>query len=102
MWLSVYIKIKKFITKYIWVIVMKEKSYIHDDEYYYSIIRNNIRKFRLKQNLTQQDLADMVELSREYICDIENESRNKHLTIAVLGRIVEALNIQIEDFFKIN
>ena len=44
----------------------------------------------------------MVELSREYICDIENESRNKHLTIAVLGRIVEALNIQIEDFFKIN
>lgn len=81
---------------------MKEKSYIHDDEYYYSIIRNNIRKFRLKQNLTQQDLADMVELSREYICDIENESRNKHLTIAVLGRIVEALNIQIEDFFKIN
>lgn len=102
MWLSVYIKIKKFITKYIWVIVMKEKSYIHDDEYYYSIIRNNIRKFRLKQNLTQQDLADMVELSREYICDIENESRNKHLTIAVLGRIAEALNIQIEDFFKIN
>lgn len=81
---------------------MKEKSYIHDDEYYYSIIRNNIRKFRLKQNLTQQDLADMVELSREYICDIENESRNKHLTIAVLGRIAEALNIQIEDFFKIN
>lgn len=81
---------------------MKEKSYIHDDEYYYSIIRNNIWKFRLKQNLTQQDLADMVELSREYICDIENESRNKHLTIAVLGRIVEALNIQIEDFFKIN
>ena len=88
--------------QFIWVIVMKEKSYIHDDEYYYSIIRNNIRKFRLKQNLTQQDLADMVELSREYICDIENESRNKHLTIAVLGRIVEALNIQIEDFFKIN
>ena len=81
---------------------MKEKSYVHDDEYYYSIIRNNIRKFRLKQNLTQQDLADMVELSREYICDIENESRNKHLTIAVLGRIAEALNIQIEDFFKIN
>lgn len=67
MWLSVYIKIKKFVPKYIWVIVMKEKSNIHDDEYYYSIIRNNIRKFRLKQNLTQQDLADMVELSREYI-----------------------------------
>lgn len=65
---------------------MKEKSYIHDNEFYYSIIRNNIRKFRLKQNLIQQDLADIVKLSREYICDIENESRNKHLTIAVLER----------------
>ena len=85
-----------------WVIVMKEKSYIHDDEYYYSIIRKNIRIFRLKQNLTQQDFADMIELSREYICDIENESRNKHLTIAVLGRIAEALNIEIQEFFKIN
>lgn len=79
---------------------MKEKAYIHDDEYYYSIIRKNVKKFRLEQNLTQQDLADMTEMSREYICDIENESRNKHLTISVLGRIAEALKIDIREFFK--
>ena len=79
---------------------MKEKAYIHDDEYYYSIIRKNIKKFRLKNGLTQQELADMTEMSREYICDIENESRNKHLTIAVLGRIAEALQIDITEFFK--
>lgn len=79
---------------------MREKAYIHNDEYYYSIIRKNIKYFRLKQNLTQQDLADMTEMSREYICDIENESRNKHLTISVLGRIAEALNIDITEFFK--
>lgn len=41
----------------------------------------------------------MTELSREYICDIENESRNKHLAIYVLGRIAEALNVPIEKFF---
>ena len=79
---------------------MKNKAFIHDNEYYYSIIRKNIRKYRLEQNLTQQDLADMIEMSREYVCDIENESRNKHLTIAVLGRIAESLNIPIENFFK--
>lgn len=78
---------------------IKEKAYIHDDEYYYTIIRKNIRNFRLEQNLTQQDLADMTELSREYICDIENESRNKHLTISVLGRIAESLKIDIKNFF---
>ncbi len=79
----------------------REKSYIHDDEYYYRIIRHNIRKFRKEQGLTQQDLADMTEMSREYICDIENESRNKHLTITVLGRIAEALNVSIGGFFNI-
>ena len=79
---------------------MKEKAYRHDDEYYYSIIRKNVKKFRLKKGLTQQELADMTEMSREYICDIENESRNKHLTIAVLGRIAESLQIDITDFFK--
>ncbi len=77
----------------------KEKKYTIDDEYYYSIIRNNIKKFRKEKNLTQQDLADMTEISREYICDIENESRNKHITISLLGRIAEALEIDIIRFF---
>ena len=82
--------------------IVREKAYIHNDEYYYTIIRRNIRKFRLEKNLTQQDLADMTELSREYICDIENESRGKHLTISVLGRIAEALEIDIRNFFVDN
>ena len=42
----------------------------------------------------------MIGMSREYICDIENENRKKHVTIAVLGRIADALNIDIRDFFK--
>ena len=79
--------------------MVEEKINIHDDEYYYKIIRKNIRNFRLKKNLTQQQLADLIDMSREYICDIENESRNKHLTIAVLGRIADAMNIHIVNFF---
>lgn len=79
---------------------MQKKKYIHNDEYYYSIIRKNIKKYRLEKNYTQQDLADMTDLSREYICDIENEKRNKHLTIAVLGRVAEALDIDIQKMFE--
>ena len=82
--------------------LVRERAYIHDDEYYYTIIRKNIRKFRLEQHLTQQDLADMTDLSREYICDIENAKRDKHPTIAVLGRIAESLNKDIRDFFVDN
>ena len=79
--------------------MINEQVNIHDDEYYYKIIRKNIRYFRLKKNLTQQQLADMIDMSRDYICDIENESRNKHLTIAVLGRIADAMNVHIVNFF---
>lgn len=53
-----------------------------------------------EQSLTQQDLAEMTDISREYITDIENESRNKHLTITVFGRIAEALKVLVGDFFS--
>ena len=79
--------------------LINNKPKLNEDEYYYKIVRNNIKKYRLAKNWTQQKLADMTELSREYICDIENESRNKHLTIAVLGRIADAMEIHIVNFF---
>lgn len=78
---------------------LETKPFIHGDEYYYKIIRTNIKRFRNRKNWTQQKLADMADLSREYICDIENESRNKHLTIAVLGRIADAMEVHIVNFF---
>lgn len=78
---------------------MKDTVFLHNDEYYYEIIRNNIKRIRLEHNLTQQDLADLTGLTRQYICDIENKSRNKHLSIAVLGRIADALNLHIIEFF---
>ena len=77
---------------------MKENTY--NDEYYYTLVRNNIKKLRKEKNITQQNLADMTDLSREYVCDIENEKRNKHFTIAVLGRIADALQVPITEFFK--
>ena len=80
---------------------MKNEIYKHDDEYYYKIVRINVKKYRLLKGYTQQDLADLSGVSRQYICDIENESRNKHLTIAMLGRIADALDIDITMFFMI-
>ena len=79
---------------------MRAELYIHDDEYYYEIVRANIKKYRIANNLTQQDLAALSGVSRQYICDIENKNRNKHITIAVLGRIADSLDIDIEYFFK--
>lgn len=79
---------------------MIETVYIHTDEYYYDIIRDNIKKYRKEKNLTQQDLADLAGISRQYVTDIENENRNKHITIAILGKIADAMNVNIELFSK--
>ena len=42
---------------------MIEKAYTHDDEYYYQIVRQNIRKYRKARNLTQQKLAEILGVS---------------------------------------
>lgn len=73
---------------------------IIDDEYYYKIIRHNIKKFRLDNNLTQQELADLTGYTRGYICDIENQLRNKHFSLVTLTRISFVLHQDIVDFFK--
>lgn len=81
-------------------ITIKRISNMHDDEYYYKILRKNIRKYRTNKELTQQELADMTGLSREYICDIENDSRNKHPTVSAIGRVADALEIEMGKFFQ--
>ena len=77
-----------------------KKSNLHDDEYYYNVVRKNDREYRTKNELTQQELADLAELSREYVCDIENKKRNKHPSIAAIGRIADGLKIDIRELFK--
>ncbi len=77
---------------------IRERVYC-DVEIYYRKIRRNIRIFRISQNLTQQELADMTGLSREYISDIENDGKNKHFSIETLIKISTALDKDIKLFF---
>ena len=83
---------------------MKENKFkqviINDDEYYYSLLRKNVKEIRKNKGLTQQDLADLTYLSREYICDIENEKRNKHPSLSVIGRLADALEVEIGLLFR--
>ncbi len=72
----------------------------HEDNYYYDIIRVNIKKYRKKRGYTQQRLADETELSIDYIAEIESLKRKKSFSIATLGRIADTLNINIKNFFE--
>ncbi len=71
------------------------KNEQHDDNYYYNIIRKNIKKYRKNLNLTQQNLADKSGLTMNYIAKIESNKLERGFTIATLGRIADALEIDI-------
>ena len=74
---------------------------IHDNNYYYDIIRKNIRKFRKEKDLTQRELAYLTDLSEDYICEIESLTKHKSFSIVTLGRIADVLEIDIREFFVI-
>ena len=68
--------------------------------YYYDVCRKNIRKYRIKKGLTQQQLADLSELSMHFISEIESKVKNKTFSIETAGRIADALQIPICELFK--
>ena len=71
-----------------------------NDDYYYDIVRINIKKYRKEKKYTQQKLADECELSVDYIAEIESLKRRKSFSLATLGRIADVLEIDIKKFFN--
>lgn len=75
---------------------------VKSDMYYYDIVRKNIKKYRKEKGFTQQRLADEADMSIDYLAEIESEKRRKTFSLAILGRISDVLEVNIEDFFNNN
>ena len=75
-------------------------SLMHSDDYYYDIVRKNIKKYRNEKGYTLQRLSEEAEMSMDYLAEIESEKRRKSFSLAILGRIADVLNIDIIKFFK--
>lgn len=73
---------------------------IHEETYYYNIVRKNIKRYRKQLNLTQQQLADRCGLSMNYIAKIESDKMERGFTLGTLGRIADSLEIDIAELFK--
>lgn len=73
---------------------------LNSDGFYYDVVRFNIRKYRKEKKYTQQRLAEEANVSSDYICEIESTKKNKSFSIATLGRIADALEIDIRNFFE--
>ena len=79
---------------------MSYVTYYNSNDYYYNVIRKNIKKFRKEKHYTHQQLADAADLSVDYICEIESLTKNKSFSIVTLGKIADVLEIDIREFFN--
>ncbi len=73
---------------------------MHCDTYYFDIIRYNIKRLREKAGLTQQQLADKAGITMNYLAKIESQKMQRGCTIVIVGRIADALRIDIRELFK--
>ena len=59
------------------------------------LLGQNIKKYREKRSLTQNTLAEAVDLSREYIADIERGLKN--ISLRKLYRIADILEVKCSE-----
>lgn len=57
----------------------------------------NVKKYRNKLNLSQEELADLCTLHRTYISDIERGQRS--ISLKNIEKLAKTLNIEIYKLF---
>lgn len=62
------------------------------------VFAENIKRFRQKQGLSQETLADLAGLHRTYIGAVERGERN--ITLLNANKIAEALGVRLSDCVK--
>lgn len=60
-------------------------------------MKNNIKVYRAMKDLTQQELANKLEVTRQTIIAIENNKYDPSLSLAF--KIADFFNVKIEDIF---
>ncbi len=66
----------------------------------YATLVKNIKHFRLKANMTQEQLAEKADLSVSYIKQIESGKEFKNITFNTFSKIAKALNIDVKELFS--
>ena len=61
------------------------------------IVSNNIKYFRLKNNWTQEELAEKLGTTAVYVSSLENAKKN--IRIDYINHIANTFNIQVKELF---
>lgn len=66
----------------------------------YNTIRKNIKKYRKLKGLTSEELSEMVNLSHEFIRQIESEKLAYNFSVDALYKIAVALDVSVDTLLK--
>lgn len=68
----------------------------NDENYVYSFVGKNIKKYRKMRGLTQDDLAELVNYSPSFIANIES-STHQTFSLGALWRLATALGVSLHE-----
>lgn len=66
----------------------------------YDTIRRNIKKYRKEKGMTSAQLAEMVDLSHDFIRQIESEKTRYNFSVETLYKISVALDVSLDKFVE--
>lgn len=70
-----------------------------DENYVYELVSKNIKKQRKLKGLTQEQLADKMDYSTQFISNIESKN-HQTFSLGTLWRLALVLDIDIAELFK--
>lgn len=68
----------------------------------YDTIRKNIKKYRKEKGLTSAQLAELVDLSHDFIRQIESEKTAYNFSVDTFYKISVALEVKLDDLIQEN
>ena len=71
-----------------------------NEETIYDIIRRNIKKYRKLRGLTSAQLAEKVNLSHDFIRQIESEKTRYNFSVETFYKIAVALDVGLDDLVE--
>lgn len=70
------------------------------DDNIYNTIRKNIKKYRKEKGLTSAQLAEMVDLSHDFIRQIESEKVGYNFSVETFYKISVALGVSLDKLIE--
>jgi transcriptional regulator with XRE-family HTH domain len=66
----------------------------------YDTIRKNIKKYRKQKKMTSAHLAELVDLSHDFIRQIESEKTAYNFSVETFYKISIALGVSLDDLIR--